>query len=213
MNFHQRIELAGRGDFEQMFQFLLRERGHDEQDRDCTGRGSLVNLHDLQHEILPQNEHADRVSHRHEIVEVPLEKTFVGQNGNRVGTGGLVAQRDLDGIETLRDDAGGRRSPLDLGDQGQRPATVARERTGKGPELIAMQRCLAEFGAAGTHRCEGLAFVVEDFGQAVHATEVRNRSADTKRVKAFARTKESACTPKRGLLSVEPSSHAGVAQW
>src|SRR5206468_12934475 len=64
----------------------------------------------VEHEVLAQQRHVDRRTHRREIVEAAAEVPGVGQHRDRVGAVARVGRGERDGIEIVLQNAADRKS-------------------------------------------------------------------------------------------------------
>src|ERR1700751_2942307 len=80
----------------------------------------MINLDFMERKILPKRWQWDVLVDQCQIVQVAMEKTFIGQNGNTMGASFIVTGCNLQRIEFFRNDSGRRRSAFDLSGEPER---------------------------------------------------------------------------------------------
>src|SRR5580700_8209605 len=120
MHFHQRIDTQLRGILEQTPQFLIVKRRHNQKNGISSGQNRLINLGLMQGEIFPQRWERNVLVDQSQVIQVTVEKTFIGQHGDTMSASLVVAGRDCQRIEFFRDDTGRRRGALYFGNKAER---------------------------------------------------------------------------------------------
>ena len=136
VDFEQCVEAGGGGGGGQGLDFLVGEGADDDEDGTGAGLPGLEDLNRMDEEILADagargRGGAEMRGDAAEVVERAAEEFFVGEHGEGVGAGGLVAGGLIDGGGAGLDVAGGRGAALDFGDDGE-AAVGAAQRGGEG---------------------------------------------------------------------------------
>ena len=119
VEFHEDIQPHSDGFAVQPREFVTRQDFGDEQDGVGPGDAGFEQLIAFEDEFLPQDRDADRRANRAEVVEMPLEISFIGEDAERSRAVALVDAGDLHRVEVSSDNTGRGGGLLHLGDHGQ----------------------------------------------------------------------------------------------
>lgn len=173
MNFEQRVEASGVGGGMEDADFVIGEGANDDEDGAGAGFAGLEHLDRVDHEILAEaGARGGRVAEvggdAAEVVERAAEVFFVGEDGEGVGAGGLVALGLLEGGGAGFDVAGGRRAALDFGDDGEGAVGAAKGvEEGRRPRQGGVEAGELGFENGADERRNFAALVLHDLGEFV----------------------------------------------
>ena len=179
MDFNERSESGIFGKRMEFFQLLVGQDGDNEEDGVRAPFDGFEYLAFINDEIFAEQREFDGFADLAEVIERALEEFFVSQHGEAACTGSFVFLGDADGVEVFANDAGGRGSLFDFGNEADVFGLF--ESSDKIAALAMLEEGVTQVAGGDDARGElrALAFLFfDDIIENVHSANINRRDAE-----------------------------------